>query len=99
MLTTNPEYRHKQTPDKIWVSYSRLQSAVRPDSQILLDDGAVELRVLKCLPAEGAASHSEGDVLCRIMNSGLLGNKKGVNLPGEKVELPAMCEKDKEDIR
>ena len=80
----------QQKPKKLWLSYTKIYDAVKIDSQILLDDGAVELRVEQILPDE---------IICRIMNTGILGNKKGVNMPGIPVDLPAMCEKDKEDIR
>lgn len=58
---------------------------------ILLDDGAISLEVLAVL--------HNGDIQCKAINSGVLGNKKGVNMPGLKVELPALSEKDMQDIR
>jgi pyruvate kinase len=56
----------------------------------LLDDGAIEVIVEK---ADGLKLH------CRVANSGTLGNKKGVNMPGTKVLLPAISDKDKADLR
>jgi pyruvate kinase len=54
-----------------------------------LDDGAIELQVI---------SVEKGKINCVALNKGTLGNKKGVNIPGESVLLPAMSEKDKLDI-
>jgi len=56
----------------------------------LLDDGAIELAVV---------SKKGNEISCRVVNSGTLGNKKGVNMPGTTVALPAMSDKDREDIR
>lgn len=94
-LTNDEKVRNNQLIDKIWISYKKLFDQVTKDTQILLDDGAIELRV----ESKTGLSAEDGEVICRIMNSGALGNKKGVNLPGQTIDLPAMCEKDKEDIR
>lgn len=91
-ITTDPNVRNAQTNSLIWVSYDKIHSTVQTGSTILLDDGAVELQV-------ESKSSKNGEVYCRVANSGIVGNKKGVNLPGLKVDLPAMSDKDKEDIR
>lgn len=90
LLSTCESMRTSQTADKLWVSYSVLPDTIEVGHCILLDDGAVELKVLQKVGK---------DVRCRVMNTGVLGNKKGVNLPGAMVALPAMSEKDKKDIR
>jgi pyruvate kinase len=55
-----------------------------------LDDGAIALQVLD--------HFDNNDLKCKILNNGSLGNKKGVNMPGLKVKLPAISEKDKKDL-
>eukprot|EP00598_Pedospumella_elongata_P003117 CAMPEP_0184966804 /NCGR_PEP_ID=MMETSP1098-20130426/370_1 /TAXON_ID=89044 /ORGANISM="Spumella elongata, Strain CCAP 955/1" /LENGTH=518 /DNA_ID=CAMNT_0027488147 /DNA_START=100 /DNA_END=1656 /DNA_ORIENTATION=+ len=91
-LTNDPAVRTNQTADRIWISYQKLQSTVTAGSRILLDDGAVEVEVL-------SKGTQHGEIVCKVNNQGVLGNKKGVNMPGLAVELPAMCDKDKVDIR
>ena len=91
-LTTDDAHRHVQTVDKLWISYKQLIDTVSEGSCILLDDGAVELRV-------DATDKATGLVYCSIVNSGNLGSRKGVNLPNAKVLLPAMSDKDRKDIR
>jgi pyruvate kinase len=90
-LTTDDSVKENQTPNKIWISYKKLFSTVCEGAIILLDDGAIEIRVESLNP-------TAGEILCTVLNNGNLGNKKGVNMPGLKVDLPAMSEKDKEDI-
>jgi pyruvate kinase len=63
---------------------------VRPGARILLDDGAIELRV---------ESTSETDVVCRVINGGVLGERKGINLPGITLPIPSMTEKDRADLK
>jgi pyruvate kinase len=91
-LTTDDRVRSNQSKDTLWISYKSLFETISTDTKILLDDGAIELSI---------DSFNKGtcEVFCTVVNSGTLGNKKGVNLPGEKVLLPAMSEKDKEDIK
>jgi len=89
ILTIDDEYRYKGTTEKIWCSYKKLCTSVKVGSKILLDDGLVGLEVKSI----------GGDfVECEILNTGLLGERKGVNLPGAIVELPALTEKDMADI-
>ena len=78
------------TPEKISVSYKDLAEDIEVGDKILIDDGLIELEV---------TSIDNGDVICRVVNGGELGSRKGVNLPGVKVSLPPLTEKDISDIR
>jgi pyruvate kinase len=62
---------------------------VQPGARILLSDGLIELRVVK---VEGE------DVATDVINGGLLGEHKGINLPGTPVSLPSITDKDKADL-
>ncbi|WP_053021535.1 pyruvate kinase [Staphylococcus haemolyticus] len=79
------------TPEKFSVTYEDLINDVQVGSYILLDDGLVELQVKDI-------DKTKGEVKCDILNTGELKNKKGVNLPGVKVNLPGITEKDADDI-
>ena len=80
------------TPEKFSVTYENLINDVNIGSYILLDDGLVELQVKEI-------NKDKGVVKCDILNTGELKNKKGVNLPGVKVNLPGITDKDADDIR
>ena len=71
------------------VSYKGLSSDVKPGDTILIDDGLVGLTV---------KSVDGDDIVCEVQNSGIVKNHKGVNVPGVKVNLPAITEKDRGDI-
>ena len=58
-------------------------------SRILLSDGLIELRVHEVIGA---------DVVCEIINGGMLGENKGINLPGIPVRVPSLTEKDSQDL-
>lgn len=79
------------TPEKFSVTYGDLINDVEVGSYILLDDGLVELQVKDI-------DKDKGEVKCDILNTGELKNKKGVNLPGVKVNLPGITDKDAADI-
>ncbi|MEQ6099898.1 pyruvate kinase [Staphylococcus saccharolyticus] len=79
-------------PEKFSVTYENLINDVNVGSYILLDDGLVELQVKEI-------DKDKGEVKCDILNTGELKNKKGVNLPGVKVNLPGITDKDADDIR
>ncbi len=71
------------------INYAGLPQDVSEGNRILIDDGLIELKVEK----------SEGpEITCTVINGGELGQRKGVNVPNVKVNLPALTEKDKEDI-
>jgi pyruvate kinase len=73
----------------VGTNYSRLALEVKAQDTILLDDGLIELHVLDT---------SETDVVCEVVNGGVLKNKKGINLPGVRLSIPALTEKDKADL-
>ncbi|MCY3036542.1 pyruvate kinase [Aerococcus sp. Group 2] len=80
------------TQDLISVTYPQLINDVHVDSHILIDDGLVDLRVTDI-------DFDKGIVTTVVENSGLIKDKKGVNIPGVSVSLPGITEKDEADIR
>ena len=75
---------------KVSITYEGLVHDVDPGKVILIDDGLIGLKVV---------GKTERDILCEVVNGGELGEKKGVNVPNVAVRLPAITEKDKDDIR
>ena len=71
------------------INYSGLNEDVSAGNKILIDDGLIELDVVE---VKGT------DIVCKVANGGELGEKKGVNVPNVKIKLPALTDKDKEDI-
>ena len=71
------------------VNYAGLPQDVKEGDRILIDDGLIEMVV---------ESVTETDIVCRIKNGGELGERKGINVPGVSVRLPALTEQDKNDI-
>ena len=61
-----------------------------PGARLLLDDGAIELIV---------ETTTETDVVCRVINGGVLGERKGINLPGISLPIASLTEKDLEDLK
>ncbi len=84
------DYSFKGTPEKISVSYPGMTKDLKPGDTILVDDGLIGLEVKEIKGEE---------IFCKVKNSGALGQKKGVNLPGVSVSLPALAEKDKADLK
>ena len=78
------------TETKAAVTYKDIAKDVKVGTTILLDDGLIELRV------EQIKKH---DILCKIMNTGTIKSKKGVNIPGIQLSLPSLTERDKADIK
>jgi len=86
-LTTDQSISGDKT--RVAVTYPELPNDLSVGNTVLLDDGLIQLTVTEIAGPE---------VICRVENTGELGNKKGVNLPGVSVKLPALSEKDKSDI-
>jgi pyruvate kinase len=79
------------TPEKFSITYAGLIDDVTVGSKILLDDGLIGLEVL-------SIDKEKGEIKTKVLNSGVLKNKKGVNVPGVRVNLPGITEKDAQDI-
>ncbi|MEH7300424.1 MULTISPECIES: pyruvate kinase [Neobacillus] len=79
------------TAEKFSVTYQGLIEDVHVGSKILLDDGLIGLEVTE-------VNKAANEIYTKILNSGTLKNKKGVNVPGVSVNLPGITEKDTKDI-
>ncbi len=76
-------------PGELPTSYVPLAREVSPGTHILLDDGQLEL---VCLETDGGRAHFE------VLRGGLLGSRKGINLPGVDLNTPAVTRKDRKDL-
>jgi len=76
----------KTSDGTIYVSYRDFASAVPAGAAILLDDGDIELN---------AVNRKGNSLECLAVNDGILGSRKGVNIPGVKIPLPSLTDKDK----
>ena len=79
------------TKDKFSITYPELINDVVVGNHILLDDGLIDLEVTEI-------DRANNEIVTLIKNSGILKNKKGVNLPGIKTNVPGITQKDTEDI-
>ncbi len=77
------------TAQEVATNFKELPKLIKPDTKILLDDGAIELVV---------ESVSKTDVLTRVVNGGILGERKGINLPNTSLPIPSLTEKDHADL-
>ncbi|MCL2225967.1 MAG: pyruvate kinase [Defluviitaleaceae bacterium] len=75
---------------RVSVTYENLPHELKIGTRILIDDGLLELSVLKI---EGK------NILCEMINSGFLGQRKGINIPDVLLNLPSLTDKDVEDIK
>jgi pyruvate kinase len=74
---------------RVSTNYDHLPDVVSPGTRILIDDGALELLV---------ESESDGEVLTRVITGGMLGERKGINLPNTSLPIPSLTKKDHGDL-
>lgn len=75
--------------DIVSINYKNLVNDVKTGAKILLDDGLIELQVVNV---------TSKDIRCKVINGGLLTSKKSINVPGTKLSMPFLSEKDEKDI-
>ncbi len=78
------------TSEKVYITYPTFPQDVKVGERVLLDDGKIVLEVTE--------TNKTNEVKTKVVNGGILGSKKGVNLPNTKVSLPSLTEKDKNDL-
>lgn len=88
LVTTRPV---EGTKGLVPIDYQALPHEVSAGSVIFIDDGLIELRV-ECV-------EDDTDIWCRTVNGGVVGEHKGVNVPGVVMELPAVTDQDRADLR
>ena len=76
--------------DKVSVSYKELYNDIKPGAKVLIDDGAIELVVDEIVGK---------DIVCTVVHGNGLGSRKTMNLPGTPVRLPALKQKDIDDLK
>jgi len=74
---------------QVSVTYDKLPEDINRGDTILIDDGLIEMKVI---------NKNKTDVECEVLNGGEVSNRKGVNIPGVRINLPFVSERDKEDL-
>ncbi|KXX55181.1 pyruvate kinase [Rhodococcus sp. LB1] len=77
------------THDRVSTTYTHLAQDARPGDRLLVDDGKIALTVIAV---------DRNDVVCRVTEGGPISNNKGVSLPGMNVSVPALSDKDIDDL-
>ena len=77
------------TPECICVSYKNFVQEIKIGGIVLIDDGELELKVVE---------KKEDYLCCEVLNDGKLGSRKSVNVPGVRINLPSLTERDRKNI-
>ena len=88
------------TDDRVSITYKNLWNDVKPGDHILIDDGLVGLEVVEIRPVANPVNKEINpmDIVCRVLNDGVISDKKGVNVPNVDLTMPFISEKDYGDI-
>lgn len=92
VVTSNEAFKDACDNKTVYIDYPNMAKVLHPGQFIYMADGIINLKVTKIL------SESPGAVECVICNNAKLGSQKGVNLPGARVDLPAISEQDSRDL-
>ncbi|BFZ13582.1 hypothetical protein BsWGS_16621 [Bradybaena similaris] len=89
-ITVNDQFMNRCNKNVLWVDYKNICKVIDVGNRIYIDDGLISVicRV-----------KGRDYMICEIENGGLLGSKKGCNLPGTAVDLPAVSDKDRQDLQ
>jgi pyruvate kinase len=85
IITTNTEFSESGTAEKLFVDYKNMPRVVKVGGFIYIDDGLVSLEILEV---------GDDTIRTKVINTGKLGSRKGVNLPNVIVDLPAISDRD-----
>ncbi|KAF4311608.1 Pyruvate kinase [Botryosphaeria dothidea] len=91
IVTTEEEYATKSDNKKMYVDYKNITKVIEAGRIIYVDDGILSFTVLEVV--------DDKNLRCKCLNNGKISSKKGVNLPKTDIDLPALSEKDKADLR
>ncbi|MFV0499243.1 MAG: pyruvate kinase [Bacilli bacterium] len=78
------------TKERFSITYSNLVNDIEIGSRILIDDGLIALKVIKI---------KQGEIVCKVLNAGIIKNKKGINVPDCNLSMDFISKKDYEDIK
>ncbi len=77
------------TEEKVSITYNRLYEDLENGMTVLIDDGLIEMRVEKV---------EKTNIVCRVINGGVVSNNKGINIPDVNLSMPYLSDKDRDDI-
>lgn len=75
--------------ERVAITYEDLYKDVKVGDRILIDDGLIEMKIVNII---------DTDIVCQVMNGGMISNRKGVNVPNVELSMPYISEKDYADI-
>ncbi|KAJ2905804.1 putative pyruvate kinase [Zalerion maritima] len=90
-ITTDEAYATCCTTENMYVDYKNITKVIEPGRVIFVDDGVLAFEVLEIV--------DDKTIKVKVRNNGFISSKKGVNLPNTDVDLPALSEKDKADLK
>ncbi|CAJ2499740.1 Uu.00g025930.m01.CDS01 [Anthostomella pinea] len=90
-ITTDDQYATSCSTENMYVDYKNITNVIKPGRIIYVDDGILAFKVLEIV--------DDKTLKVKAMNNGYISSRKGVNLPNTDVDLPALSEKDKNDLR
>jgi len=75
--------------NRVSITYRELYRDISVGTRILIDDGLIELKV---------ESFNESEIRCKVLNGGIISDRKSINVPGIRLSIPFMSDRDREDI-